>query len=106
MLRANVAIELREVRRKIMTKNHWSWRELYQTLDQSGYTPLHQAHTNLDITVCSAYGMKPDEYPLRFLFELNLEVANREATGESVVPPGLPPFVVNYQDFITAIACG
>jgi hypothetical protein len=68
MLRANVAIELREVRRKIMTKNNWIWRELYQTLDQSGYTALHQAHTNLDITVCSAYGMKPDEYPLRFLF--------------------------------------
>ena len=45
--------------------------------------------------------MNPDEDSLGFLFELNLEVANREASGEFVVPPGLPPFVTNYQDFIT-----
>ena len=45
--------------------------------------------------------MKPDEDSLKFLFELNLEVANKEASGESVLAPGLPPFVTNYQDFIT-----
>jgi len=98
---ADAAIKLREVRRKIMTKNNWSLRELYQTLDQPGDTPLHKAHANLDLAVRLGYGMKPDEDSLRFLFELNLEVANREASGESVVPPGLPPFVTNYQDFIT-----
>ena len=98
---ADAAIKLREVRRKTMIKNNWSLRELYQTLDQPGDTPLHKAHANLDLAVRLGYGMNPDEDSLGFLFELNLEVANREASGEFVVPPGLPPFVTNYQDFIT-----
>ena len=98
---ADAAIKLREVRRKTMTKNNWSLRELYQTLDQPGDTLLHKAHANLDLAVRLGYGMKPDEDSLKFLFELNLEVANKEASGESVLAPGLPPFVTNYQDFIT-----
>lgn len=40
-----------------MIKNNWSLRELYQTLDQPGDTPLHKAHANLDLAVRLGYGM-------------------------------------------------
>ncbi|MGB3205714.1 MAG: type IIL restriction-modification enzyme MmeI, partial [Crinalium sp.] len=98
---ADAAINLREIRRQVMKKNNWSLRELYQTIDLPGDTILHNAQANLNIAVRSAYGMELDEDPLRFLFELNLEVANKEAAGENVLPPGLPDFVTNYSDFIT-----
>jgi hypothetical protein len=39
--------------------------------------------------------MKPDEDILAFLLKLNLELADKEAKGESITPPGLPS---NYPD--------
>ena len=55
----------------------------------------------LDAAVRAAYGIKPKADPLSFLLALNKEVAAREAAGESVVAPGLPPCVTDPGLFIT-----
>ena len=49
----------------------------------------------------AAYGMKAKDDPLAFLLALNQEVAAREAAGESVVAPGLPPCVTDAAAFVT-----
>ena len=49
----------------------------------------------------AAYGMKPKDDPLAFLLALNQAVAAREAAGEPVVAPGLPPCVTDAADFVT-----
>lgn len=49
--------------------------------------------------------MNKDEYPLQFLLNLNLEITEKKAKGESVIPPGFP--ILNninsedYDQFIT-----
>jgi type II restriction/modification system DNA methylase subunit YeeA len=44
---AAAAVKLRQLRRKVMTENQWSLRELYRTLDLPGDNPLRKAHTEL-----------------------------------------------------------
>ena len=84
---------LRALRREIMESNGWSLRELYRTLETSGENRLRTAHAALDTAVRRAYGMTPEEDILAFLLKLNLELADTEAKGESITPPGLPAFV-------------
>lgn len=95
------AVKLRQLRRQVMTENQWSLRELYRTLELPGDNLLRKVQAELDKAVEEAYGMKPKDQPLKFLLELNFEVANRESQGLSVVAPGLPPIVKNAQEFIT-----
>ena len=38
----------------------------------------------------AAYGMKDAEDTLAFLLALNLELADKEAKGDPITPPGLP----------------
>jgi type II restriction/modification system DNA methylase subunit YeeA len=52
---AAAAIKLRELRRKVMTENQWSLRELYRTLDLPGDNPLRKAQAELDAAVREAY---------------------------------------------------
>jgi len=98
---AAAAVKLRQLRRKVMTENQWSLRELYRTLDLPGDNPLRKAQAELDTAVREAYGMKAKEDPLEFLLNLNFAVAEREAKGLTVVAPGLPPVVKNPNEFIT-----
>ncbi|GET35349.1 class I SAM-dependent DNA methyltransferase [Microseira wollei] len=98
---ATAAVKLRQLRRQVMNENQWSLRELYRTLELPGDNPLRKAHAELDAAVREAYGMKAKEDPLKFLLELNFEVAAREAKGLPVVAPGLPPVVKNASEFIT-----
>lgn len=98
---AAAAVNLRKLRRKVMTENQWSLRELYRTLDLPGDNPLRKAHAELDAAVREAYSMKAKDDPLEFLLKLNFEVANRESQGLSVIAPGLPPVVKNPSEFIT-----
>lgn len=98
---AAAAVKLRQLRRKVMTENQWSLREIYRTLDLPGDNPLRKAHAELDAAVREAYGMKAKEDPLQFLLELNFAVAEREAKGLLVIAPGLPPVVTNPKEFIT-----
>ncbi|MEJ7841797.1 MAG: type IIL restriction-modification enzyme MmeI [Rubrobacter sp.] len=90
---AGAAASLQSLRRKVMRESGWSFRELYRTLDLPGANPLKVAHDALDSAVRDAYGMGPKEDPLTFLLALNSELAAREANGESIVGPGLPPSV-------------
>lgn len=55
----------------------------------------------LNAAVRAAYGMKPKADPLTFLLALNHAVAAREAQGEPVTAPGLPPCITNPAPFIT-----
>jgi type II restriction/modification system DNA methylase subunit YeeA len=98
---ATAAVKLRQLRCQVMKENQWSLRELYRTLELPGDNPLRKAHAELDAAVREAYGIKAKEDPLKFLLELNFEVAAREAKGLPVVAPGLPPVVKNASEFIT-----
>ena len=98
---AVAAVKLRQLRRKVMTENQWSLRELYRTLDLPGDNPLRKAQAELDAAVREAYGMKPKDNPLKFLLELNFEVADRETKSLPIVAPGLPPVVKNASEFMT-----
>ena len=46
--------------------------------------------------------MNEKEDPLAFLLRLNLDLADKEANGNTIMAPGLPPWVLNRADFITA----
>lgn len=91
----------RALRREIMTANGWSLRDLYRTLETPGANRLRDAHTALDLTVRSAYGIGKDEDPLAFLLRLNLDLAAKEAKGQPITPPGLPTFVPNPKDLVS-----
>jgi hypothetical protein len=88
---ADAAVALRALRREIMSANGWSLRDLYRTLETPGANRLRDAHAALDATVREAYGMSNTEDPLAFLLRLNLELAEKEAKGQPVTTPGLPP---------------
>jgi hypothetical protein len=81
-------------------------RELYRTLETPGANRLRDAHAALDAAVRAAYGMKEAEDPLAFLLRLNLELADKEAKGEPVTPPGLPSLVPNRADFLSKDCIG
>ena len=84
---AAAARALRQVRAAEMERHHASRRQLYRSLDTPGRTPLRDAHEALDEAVRAAYGLRGD--PLRFLLDLNLELAERERSGRPIVGPGL-----------------
>ena len=92
---------MRALRREVVAKNHWCLRDLYRTLDLPGKNPLRDAQNDLDAAVRTAYGMKVKADPLAFLLALNQDVAVREAAGESVIAPGLPPCVEDAGSFVT-----
>lgn len=98
---STAAVSLRHLRHRLMAENGWSLRELYRTLDLPGQHPLRVAQDKLDAAVRAAYGMKPKAATLTFLLALNGELAEREATMNPVVGPGLPPVVKNPADFLT-----
>ncbi len=99
---AAAAVALRELRREIMGKLGYSFRELYRTLEEPGANPLRDAHTRLDTAVRAAYGMSEDADPLAFLLALNLELAAKEKEGETITSPGLPLPGDERASFVTA----
>jgi hypothetical protein len=88
---ARAAVELREVRRRMIQESGSSRRALYRALDEPGESPLRDAHEALDARVRDAYGMSGGADALSFLLDLNRSLRAREARGERVVGPGLPP---------------
>ncbi len=98
---ADAALALRKLRHEIMQANGWSLRELYKSLETPGENRLRDAHAALDAAVRAAYGMKPDEDILAFLLKLNLELADKEAKGEPITPPGLLAFYPNPKELVT-----
>lgn len=98
---AEAAVSLRALRREVMSSNGWNFRELYRTLDLPGANPLKTAQDTLDSAIRAAYGMGAKEDPLTFLLAQNAELADREADGQPVVGPGLPPSIVSTQRLVT-----
>jgi hypothetical protein len=103
---AAAAITLRKLRHEIMQDNSWSLRQLYRSLETPGDNKLRGAHDALDSAVRAAYGMKESEDILAFLLKLNLELADKESKGQSITPPGLPPFVPNPAEFVSQDCVG
>lgn len=88
---ARAAVELRTIRRQLCTEHGLSLRQLYAALEDPGKHPMKDAHMALDSEVRAAYGMPVKAEPLGFLLALNAECAAKEARGETVVGPGVPP---------------
>ena len=103
---AQSARELRNTRRHVMSRNDWSFRDLYRSLELPGENPVNTAHDRLDAAVMSAYGFSPSDDILERILELNHTVADKEALGEAVIGPGLPPTVTNADDFFSDDAIG
>jgi hypothetical protein len=93
--------ELRKIRSNAMKVNSLGLRELYRTLELPGTNPLKDAHQKLDAAVRAAYGMKAKDETLEFLLELNLELAGKEAKGQKIIGPGLPPSVKDPKPYIS-----
>lgn len=84
-----------------MAANGWSLRDLYRTLETPGTNRLRDAQAALDSAVRAGYGMKEKEDILAFLLRLNFALAESEAKGETITPPGLPAIVLTGQDFVS-----
>ena len=85
-----------------MAANGWSLRDLYRTLETPGTNRLRDAHAPLDSPVRTAYGMSDSEDTVAFLLHLNLELADKEAKGQPITPPGLPSSTPNPGEFTTS----
>jgi len=84
-----------------MVENKISLRELYRVIEETPANPVSEAQDKLDAAVFSAYGMKKNDDILAFLLALNLDLAEKEANGEEILGPGLPPSIENPAEFIT-----
>jgi len=91
--------ELLEVRKKIMLKNDWGLKDLYQTLELPGDSILKNAHKNLDEAVRKCYGFKKGDV-LQNLLDLNFEISKNEELGLGVQSPGMPDCVKSVSGFI------
>ena len=98
---AAAAVGLREERARLQEAHGLSLRALYQLMEQPGDNTLKAAHARLDRAVEVAYGKPARAGALAFLLELNHACAAREAAGERIVGPGLPPCVTDPAPFIT-----
>lgn len=98
---AEAAVELRSLRNKILIENKWGLKDLYRTIDLPGKNPLKDAHKKLDDAVRDAYGMDKNANPLKFLLDLNFQVAEKESNKQKVQGPGIPKCVKSPKSLIT-----
>ena len=98
---ARCAVELRNARQKVMQENRFGLRDLYRIMETSPNNPISDLRDELDTAVRSAYGIKKDDDILSFLLNLNHQLAQKEALGEKIVGPGLPPFIENPIEYIS-----
>ena len=87
---ALAAVELRNLRRELMTKHSLTLRKLYRMLDLPGTNALRDATAKLDKAVLAAYGIKSLDDALGSLLALNLELAGLEKMKTPIIGPGLP----------------
>ena len=99
---AKTSVNLRAIRHQIMQQKNWNLRELYRSLEQGNCEPLQIAQQKLDHAVRSLYGITENQDLLKFLLDLNLEVAIAEERGEPVIKAGFPEiFQEAIAEFIT-----
>lgn len=98
---ADAAVALRALRHELQRKHGLSLRELYREMEKPGKHALTTAQHQLDQAVRAAYGFSPKADILRSLAALNADCAAREAKGEAVAGPGLPPSIKHRDSFVT-----
>lgn len=98
---AQLACELRELRRQVISQQGSNLRELYRSLETPGANSLRDVQADLDMAVRSAYGVAKAADILEYLYELNQELSEAESSDENVVSPGLPPCVKDTAPFIS-----
>ena len=84
------AIDLHEYRSTQMEKKQWGITKLYNEYFNEPASQLAKLHKMLDDLVLKAYGFSKTDDLLEKLLALNLEVAEKEKNGESVIGPWAP----------------
>ncbi|MFB8792600.1 MAG: type IIL restriction-modification enzyme MmeI [Potamolinea sp.] len=84
------AQELHKYRTEEMEKKQWGITQLYNHFFHEPSSQLFKLHAKLDQLVMQAYGFNSNDDILAKLLELNLELAEKEKRGESVVGPWAP----------------
>lgn len=99
---AQASVALRQGRRDFMQKYDYTLRDLYRAMEEDATNPIHKLQNALDKAVGEAYGFAGKADVLTDLLALNLEVARNEANGIAVQGAGLPTYVQNPAQFVTA----
>lgn len=77
--------ELHNYRTEQMEKKQWGITQLYNKFFNEPSSQLYKLHAKLDQLVLQAYEFDSSDNILEKLLELNLELAQKEKSGESVV---------------------
>ncbi|MEM6379668.1 MAG: type IIL restriction-modification enzyme MmeI, partial [Bacteroidota bacterium] len=84
------SIELHEYRSAQMEEKQWGITRLYNEYFNEPASQLCQLHKELDSFAMEAYGFEAGDDILERLLDLNLELADKEQRGETVVGPWDP----------------
>jgi hypothetical protein len=84
------ALELHKYRSNQMEKKQWGITKLYNEYFSEPSSQLYKLHAQLDALVLQAYGFTESDDLLEKLLTLNLELAEKEKRGESIVGPWAP----------------
>ncbi|MEC4807227.1 MAG: DNA methyltransferase [Jaaginema sp. PMC 1080.18] len=79
------AIKLHEYRSNQMEKKQWGITQLYNKFFDEPSSQLYLLHQALDKLVMQAYGFKTQDDILEKLLKLNLDLAEKEQQGETIV---------------------
>ncbi|MCA2653961.1 DNA methyltransferase [Microcystis sp. M061S2] len=82
--------ELHEYRSQQMDKKQWGITKLYNQFFNEPSSQLYQIHQKLDKLVMEVYHFQADDDILEKLLTLNLELAEKEKRGETVIGPWSP----------------
>jgi hypothetical protein len=83
-------ITLNDYRNEVMLARSWGITDLYNAYFHEPASQLAKLHQGLDALVFKAYGWKASEDILSKILDLNLELAELEAEGQSIVGPWDP----------------
>jgi SAM-dependent methyltransferase len=84
------AKELHQYRSDQMEKKQWGITHLYNKFFNEPASQLYKLHAKLDALVMQAYGFKAKDDFLEKLLQLNLELAQKEKQGETIIGPWAP----------------
>ncbi|SFF48939.1 DNA methyltransferase [Thermoflexibacter ruber] len=99
---AELGRELRKSRNEIMKKHKKiSLRDIYRNAEEFSAHPVLVLQKKLDKIVLETYGFEEDYDLLSQILELNLQVAEKEAKGETVQGAGLPDWIKDEKSFVS-----
>jgi very-short-patch-repair endonuclease len=86
----STTIDLHTYRSEQMEKKQWGITKLYNEYFSEPTSQLYKLHAKLDALVLQAYSFSETDDILEKLLTLNLELAEKEKRGESIVGPWSP----------------